>query len=134
LHFHLKARAVNKNFQPEDLAMFAYLPFPALPVGNFRISALWLGAAASVTLVCLLHSGQPHAFAPQYAQEPPLEQFFPQAFIQGVPEVGLISEVRASGPYLRAVATAWPAQAVVAVRQLQGAGQGEMPTAEHDPL
>jgi hypothetical protein len=62
-------------------------------------------------LACLLCSGQPHAFTSQRAEHPPRVEIFPQAFIHAVPAVGLMSEVRESGPYLRAAVTAWPKDA-----------------------
>jgi len=89
--------------------MFTCLPLPVRPSGNPRLPAFWLGvAAASLMLVCLLYSGQPHAFTPPRAEHPLRAELFPQAFIHAVSEVGLMSEVRESGPYLRAAATAWP--------------------------
>jgi hypothetical protein len=72
-----------------------------------RLPVFWLGvAAASLALVCLLLNGQPHA-VPR-ADAPPPEHVFPPSFIRAVPEVGLMSEVRESGPCLRAAVAAWP--------------------------
>ena len=89
--------------------MFTCLPPPVRPAGKFRLPAFWCGAAvASLVLVCLLCSGQPHAFTPPRTEQPLREEFFPPAFIPAVPGIGLMSEVRESGPYLRATATAWP--------------------------
>jgi hypothetical protein len=110
----------TKN-QPEDRAMLlAHLPFPTRPPGISRFWIFWLGAATSFTLLCLLSGGQPHASTSRQEQfshgdNPPLEQIFPQAFIYA-PEVGLISEVQASGPYLRAVTAAWPIEAILVER------------------
>ena len=96
--------------------MFAHLPLPARPSGIPRLSAFWLGAAiASLALACLLlYSGQPQASVPPLAEHSLSAQFFPPAFVHAVPEIGFMSEVRESGPYLRAVATAWPVDAFVA--------------------
>ena len=92
--------------------MFTCLPLPIRPSGNPRLPAFWFGVAvASLALVCLLHSGQPHAFTPPRTEYPLQEELFPQAFIHAVPEVGFMSEVRESGPSLRAAATAWPGDA-----------------------
>jgi hypothetical protein len=103
----------TKIFQPEDRAMLlAHLPPPVRPFAISRFWVFWLGAAASFLLVSLLSGWQPHAFTAPLEQHPPLEQIFPQAFIYA-PEVGFISEVPESGPYLRAVAAAWPVEALL---------------------
>ena len=85
--------------------MFTRLPHPMRP--HSRLPVFWFGvAAASLTLVCLLLSGQPHATprAEKLTQEP----LSPPTFVCAVPEIGLMSEVRESGPHLRAAAAAWP--------------------------
>ena len=85
--------------------MFTCLPLPLRP--NPKLPAFWFGvAAASMSVVCLLFSGQPHA-TPR-AEIPMPEHVFPPTFVRAVPEVGLMSEVRESGPYLRAAVAAWP--------------------------
>jgi hypothetical protein len=115
--------------------MFIHLPPPARPSGNSRLSAFWLVAAAiSLTLSCLVHSGQPYAFTAPLAQHAPPEQLSPHSFIQAIPEIGLISEVRASGPHLRAVATAWPVETMIAARQIPSADDADMPAAGRDSL
>ena len=107
--------------------MFTCLPTPVRPSENPRLPFLWLGVcAASLTLVCLLHSGQPHAFTPPRTENPPPGQYFQQASIHAALRVGLISEVEASGPYLRAAAAAWPGNAL-ATKQVSNAGDASMP-------
>ena len=87
--------------------MFTRLPLPIRP--NPKLPVFWLGvAAASLALVCLLLNGQPHASTPPRTENPFPEHVFPPTFVRAVPEVGLMSEVRESGPYLRAAAAAWP--------------------------
>jgi hypothetical protein len=72
-----------------------------------RLPVFWLGvAAASLALVCLLLNGQPHA-VPR-ADTPPPEHVFPPTFVHAVPEVGFMSTVPESGPFLRAAVAAWP--------------------------
>jgi len=105
----------SKTFQPEVLAMFAHLPLLPRRFGISRFWAFWLGAATGFTLVCLLSGGQPQAFTPPPEQDSRMEQLFPQTFIHA-PEVGFISEVQASGPSLRAIAAAWPIEAMSAAR------------------
>jgi hypothetical protein len=46
----------------------------------------------------------------------PQEPVLSHVFIHIDPDVGFISEVPASGPQLRAVAAAWPAETVVTTR------------------
>jgi len=89
--------------------LLAHLLPPARSVEISRFWVFWLGAAASFTLISLLSGGQP------YASMSPLEQAFPQVFLHA-PEVGNISEVQISGPSLRAVAAAWPVEALVPAR------------------
>jgi len=97
--------------------MFPCLPLPARSSGNSRLPVFWLGVTAtSLTLIFLLHSGQPHAFAPPRAENPLPEQFSRQIFIAAVPEIGCMSEVPTSGPYLRAVAAAWPGDTLVTAK------------------
>ena len=59
---------------------------------------------------------------PPRADNPPLEHCFQQTFIHAVPEVGFMSEVGASGPYLRAAATAWPGNTAVMAKQTANPG------------
>ena len=84
--------------------MFTRLPLPLRR--RPRLPAFWIGVAASLAVVCLLLNGQPHA-TPR-TEYPPPERLFPSAIVRAVPEVGLMSEVRESGPQLRAAAAAWP--------------------------
>jgi len=97
--------------------MFPCLPLPTRSAGKSRLSVCWLGVTAtSLTLIFLLHSGQPHAFTPLRAENPFPEQCFQQAFITAVPKVGRMSEVPASGPCLRAAAAAWPGDILVTAK------------------
>jgi hypothetical protein len=119
---------LSRILRPEDFAMFTSLPLPVRPPGNPRLPVFWLGVTAiSLTLICLLHSGQPHAFAPPCAENPPPGQFFQQAVIHAVPAVGLVSEVRASGPHLRAAAAAWPGDAHMTTEDAANAGNASRP-------
>jgi len=93
--------------------MFA--SFFTRPFGHLGFAAYCCTAAATIFLACLLYSKQAQSFAPPLAHTPPPEYCCPQTFHKAVPGVGLISEVQASGPALRALAATWSAEAVAAV-------------------
>ena len=93
--------------------MPAYPSFFPRPFEHPGFPVFCRGAAAGLMLAGLLYAMQPQHDAPPLAHNPPPEQCSPQVFLHAVP-VGFISEVRASGPSLRAVAAAWPVGTVVA--------------------